>query len=180
MLEVPDGKSSRREEELRTQPARASDIMVPREFRGKIEHLIRDNIDVVAESDRELSQPETVKMRIDTGDHPPIKLRLYRTPLHKRKVVEEAVRDMQKTQELNYFVQQFFQLMMITNKVRQTSQSLTILLEHVRAQLDMLSLGHLSPSIVTPGHLRDLLLRVQTELPHHLRLPVDPTEGLWK
>ena len=33
-------------------------------------------------------------MRIDTGDHLPIKLRPYRTPIHKRKLVKEAVRDM--------------------------------------------------------------------------------------
>lgn len=32
-------------------------------------------------------------MRIDTGDHSPIKLRPYRIPMHKRPLVEEAVRD---------------------------------------------------------------------------------------
>ena len=54
------------------------------------------------------------------------------------------------------------------------------LLEHVRAQLDSLSLGHLSSSTVTPNYLKGILIRIQTELPHHLRLPVDPTEELWK
>ena len=52
------------------------------------------------------------------------------------------------------------------------------LLEHVRAQLDSLSLGHLSPSIMTPNYLREILTKIQTELPHHLRLPVDPTEEI--
>ena len=33
-------------------------------------------------------------MRIDRGDHPPIKLRLYRTPINKQKLVEGAVKDM--------------------------------------------------------------------------------------
>lgn len=83
-------------------------------------------------------------------------------------------------QALSGFVQQYFQLISIVNKVRQSSQTLTILMEHVRAQLDMLSLGHLSPGIVTPGHLRELLLKIQAELPHHLRLPVSPDEDLWK
>lgn len=50
-----------------------------------------------------------------------------------------------------------------------------ILKEHVRAQLDMLSLG-----IVTPGHLRELLLKIQAELPYHFRLPMDPDKELWK
>ena len=31
---------------------------------------------------------------IDTNDHPPIKLKLYRIPIHKRKLVEEAVNKM--------------------------------------------------------------------------------------
>ena len=54
------------------------------------------------------------------------------------------------------------------------------LLEHVRAQLDSQSLGHLSPSIVTPNYLKGILIRIQTELPHHLWLPLDPTEELWR
>ena len=33
-------------------------------------------------------------MKMDTGDHPPIRLRPYRTPIHKRKLAEEAVNEM--------------------------------------------------------------------------------------
>ena len=33
-------------------------------------------------------------MKINTGDHLPIRLKPYRTPLHKRKLVEGAVKDM--------------------------------------------------------------------------------------
>ena len=35
-----------------------------------------------------------VTMEINTGEHPLIKLRPYRTPIYKRRVVEEAVGDM--------------------------------------------------------------------------------------
>ena len=45
-------------------------------------------------TDKELGQTKTVEMRLDTGDHPPIKLKSYRTPIHKRKLVEEAVNEM--------------------------------------------------------------------------------------
>ena len=44
--------------------------------------------------DKELGQTQTVSMKIDTGDHPPIRLRPYRNLIHKRGVVEEAVKDM--------------------------------------------------------------------------------------
>ena len=67
--------------------------------------------------------------------------------------ITESVRS--ELQELDNFVQQYFQLLSITARVRQTSQSLMTLLENVKAQLDSLSLGHLSPSIMTPNYLKD-------------------------
>ena len=36
---------------------------------------------------------QTVQMKIDTGDHPPIKLKPYRTLIHKCKLVEDVVKD---------------------------------------------------------------------------------------
>lgn len=53
-----------------------------------------------------------------------------------------------------------------------------IFLEYVRDKLDMLTLGHFSRSIVTPAHLKELLLKIQSELRHHLRLPMDTIEEL--
>ena len=72
------------------------------------------------------------------------------------------------------------QLSMAISRLQQTSQSLHLSLAHVRAQLDMLFLGHLLPSLMAPTHLRDILLKIQTEFPHHLRLPSDPTRELWR
>lgn len=64
-------------------------------------------------------------------------------------------------QVLSGFIQQDFQQISIVNKVLQSSQTLTILMEHVRAQIDMLSLEQLSPGIATLGNLRELLLKIQ-------------------
>lgn len=68
--------------------------MAPDRFRARVGGLLRANRDVVANSDKELGQAHMVKMRIDTSDHPPIKQRPYRTPIHKKPIVEEVVRDM--------------------------------------------------------------------------------------
>ena len=70
------------------------EIVVPTEHKDKISKVIIENRDVVANSDKELGQTQSVRMKINTGDHPPIRLKPYRTPLHKRKLVEEAVKDM--------------------------------------------------------------------------------------
>lgn len=50
--------------------------------------------DVVADSDKELGQTRTVKMRTETGGHAPIKMKPYRTPIYNRPLVEQAVKDM--------------------------------------------------------------------------------------
>ena len=56
--------------------------------------VIIENRNVVANSDKELGQTQSVRMKINTGDHPPIRLKPYQTPLHKWELVEGAVKDM--------------------------------------------------------------------------------------
>ena len=72
---------------------RDEDITVPKKYR-RLKGLLRSNSEVIAMTDKELAPTKTVEMRIGTGDHPPVKLRPYRTPVDKRKLVEEAVNEM--------------------------------------------------------------------------------------
>ena len=72
------------------------EIVIPEEYK-KIVTFINKNKDVVANSDKELGQTQSVQMKIDTGDDPPIKLKPYQTLLHKRKLVEDVVEDMLET-----------------------------------------------------------------------------------
>ncbi|KAL5006703.1 hypothetical protein ScPMuIL_015509, partial [Solemya velum] len=67
---------------------------VPREHRKQVLGVIRKNKDLFAKKDTELGQTSTVTMKIDTGDHPPIKMRPYRVPLHKRKIIDSAIDEM--------------------------------------------------------------------------------------
>lgn len=50
--------------------------------------------DIVANANRDLERIQTLKMSIDTDDPIPIKLKPYWTPIHKWRLVEEAVGDM--------------------------------------------------------------------------------------
>ncbi|CAC5401357.1 unnamed protein product [Mytilus coruscus] len=43
----------------------------------------------------------------------------------------------------------------------------------------MLSLGHLSPSTITPNNLQGLLIEIKDKLPKYLELTNDPKENLW-
>lgn len=70
------------------------DLIVPERYKDEIKRLLKFYRDVVANTDKELGQTGTAQMKIETGDHPPIKMRPYRTSIHKRKLVEEAVNEM--------------------------------------------------------------------------------------
>ena len=70
------------------------EVDAPAKLKGKIIKLLRNNADLFAQKDSELSHTDTVKMKINTGDHPPIKLRSYRTPLNNRKVRDKAIDEM--------------------------------------------------------------------------------------
>ena len=71
-----------------------SDINVPSEHKEAIERHVNYNVDLFAKKDYELGRTYTVKMKIDTGDAPPIKIKPYRTPLNNRKVIDDAVNEM--------------------------------------------------------------------------------------
>lgn len=70
------------------------ELSVPPEFRKDIEKLVIKNQDLFASKDSDLGHTDTVKMKIDTGDNDPIKLRPYRTPMHNRKIIEQTVNEM--------------------------------------------------------------------------------------
>jgi len=67
------------------------DINVPEGYRDKIERLVQNNRNIFAQKDTELGKTQTVEMRLDTGNHEPIKQKLYRIPITQRKVVDEAI-----------------------------------------------------------------------------------------
>ena len=73
-----------------------TELQCPQEYTKKIADLCRRNRDCFAMSDSELGRTQTVKMDIDTGDSPPVRVRPYRTPLQDRPVIEEAINDMMR------------------------------------------------------------------------------------
>lgn len=70
------------------------EVDVPEEHKVRVEQLIKNNKDLFAERDLDLSHTDTVTMKIDTGNCDPINLKPYRTPLNKRKIVDKAIDDM--------------------------------------------------------------------------------------
>lgn len=69
-------------------------VDVPEEFRPKISKLLEENKDLFVSEDKFLGRTDTVEMRINTGEHKPIKKQPYRTPLRQRRLVDSAIDEM--------------------------------------------------------------------------------------
>lgn len=71
-----------------------SEVNAPDKHKPTITKLLKKNQDLFAAKDSDLGHTDTVKMKINTGDNSPIKLRPYRTPLNNRKIVDQAIDEM--------------------------------------------------------------------------------------
>jgi hypothetical protein len=71
-----------------------AELQVSPEHRQMIENIVLHNRDLFAKTDADLGHTDTIKMKIDTGNHSPIKMKPYRTPLNKRKIVDNAIDEM--------------------------------------------------------------------------------------
>ena len=69
-------------------------VKVACQFRAPITKLVRQNSDLFATTDKDLGRTSTVKMKIDTGNHSPIKKSPYRAPLKQREAISKAVDEM--------------------------------------------------------------------------------------
>ena len=80
--------------EIQTTQDTKEEIDVPRRFEHSIKRLVSKNNDLFAKKDSDLGVTDTVKMKIETGDHHPIKNRPYRVPLNKRQIIDKAILEM--------------------------------------------------------------------------------------
>ena len=81
--------------------------------------------------------------------------------------------------QLETLLPTYLQLDGMVEEIKQTLQKALIYVEHLQLQLSTLSIGKLSPSIISPLALRDLLVDIQTGIAAPLRLPGDPKADLW-
>ncbi|GFN74315.1 retrovirus-related pol polyprotein from transposon [Plakobranchus ocellatus] len=75
---------------------RFSEVQVSADYRQGVTDILKKNADVFAACDTDFGLTNKVTMTIDTGKHPPIKQRPYRTLLTKMQTVDEAVDKMLK------------------------------------------------------------------------------------
>ena len=82
--------------------------------------------------------------------------------------------------EVEYFVQMYLQLESIIEEIRRTIRQASFYMEHLQLQLNMLSLGHLSPSVISPRDLQKMLTGIRHIYPLFFSYLNDPGRELWK
>ncbi|MET0107142.1 MAG: retropepsin-like aspartic protease [Sedimenticola sp.] len=71
-----------------------TEVTAPQNHKETVLDFLRNHQDLFAAKDSDLGHTDTVKMKLNTGDHPPIKLRPYRTPIHNREIIDKAIDEM--------------------------------------------------------------------------------------
>ena len=92
--------------------------------------------------------------------------------------LENLVNELRKEiYEARYFIE--MKLDLIIGEIKDMLQKAMFYLEHLRTQLNFLSLGRLNPSAISLSNLRALLLAIKAHLPPTLALTGDPKQDLW-
>lgn len=79
---------------------------------------------------------------------------------------------------LNDFLLTYLQIDLMLVELRESVEKAMFYMDNVKMQMNQLSLGHLSPTVIPPGQLRKILTDIQSQIPEHLKLPA-PVEDVW-
>ena len=78
---------------------------------------------------------------------------------------------------LNGVVQTYSRISLMILEIKGSLDKALLYLE-TKLQLNQLALGHLSPSVISPKQLQDILYDIQKHIPEYLSLPQDP-KTIW-
>jgi len=145
-----------------------NNIRVLAENQNKISHVLSENLSILNVTRIEVSQNRQAINSL-IGDLNEIDDKL-------ENITQEIERQIV---ELGNFVQLYVQLDLITGELKLLIQKAMTYLEHLSSQLNMLSLGHLSPSVISPTNLKQLLKEISDRLPRYLELFGNPNKDMW-
>ena len=80
-------------------PVDLSSTNLNQEQKVQLQSLLSEYRDIFALTPEELGRTGLVKHRIDTGDHPLQRQRLYRVEEHQRSIIEEHITDISGTEK---------------------------------------------------------------------------------
>lgn len=101
-----------------------------------------------------------------------------------QKFQEEVTRQVNRLERLFIQLASFNEVMNALNtmsaELRQLFSQAKMFLIDFRIKMDILSLQRLTPSIITPSHLLEILKDIEDHIPNDFALPSDPNVNLWQ
>ena len=145
-----------------------SNIRILSRNQKRISHVLEESLTIINVTRVEVAQNRRTINKLTIG--------LHEVDLKLKNISQELEKEIT---ELSNFVELYVKLDLITSEVKVMIERARFYFEHLSSQLNMLSLGHLSPSTITPTAFRNLLFDIQAKLPAYLKLPKDPFKELW-
>ncbi|ESP03279.1 hypothetical protein LOTGIDRAFT_171626 [Lottia gigantea] len=148
--------------------------------------VIRKNIEILAANQHAITQVVSESLSLLNVSRLQIsenrqQVNILSKSLHKLDLkIESVVKQFRKKLiSLEGFIHLFLRMKMVLDDIKNMFLRAELYAEDVKIQLNLLLLGHLSPSIIKPGSLRKLLIEIQRQLPPSVMLPKDPRKNLW-
>ena len=103
----------------------------------------------------------------------------------KIKIMKDSIKGLaedanQVTKSIITFLAYYSQLTIIADDMQELATEAMGHIQDLSQQLDMASLGAITPSLVGPLHLREILREISKKLPSNLFIPINPKKHLWE
>ncbi|CAC5416204.1 unnamed protein product [Mytilus coruscus] len=133
-----------------------------------IRHIVQDGLTILNTTQTHVSENrhkvnELIESVQDLGN----RLKTFATDLEKQIEV------------MGSYLQAYLHMDMIIGEIKDLMNIAGDYLNHLQLQLNMSSLGHMSPSLISPGNLRVLLTDIKRRLPATLKIPGDEIKDIW-
>ena len=134
----------------------------------EIVHVVRQGLTLVNESRVEISKNrQLLNSLVGSMEESDRRLRN----------ISETI--MKKVLELESLVINYVEMDTLVPDVREVITRMSIYLEHLQLQINMLAIGRLTPSTVTPSNLRKLLIEIKQRLKPPMKLSRNPESEIW-
>ena len=85
----------------------------------------------------------------------------------------------QNYMKLNYLILHFFQVEALVNNAQELVIELVQHYTELKNEIDILTIGKITPGVISPTDFEDILTRIKDKLPRGLQLAIDPIINLW-
>ena len=147
---------------------------------------IKSNINKLAANQKKISHvvEESLTLLNDTREHVIQNRQAINNVISSVKRLQTQVRNVTQMiqsdiMELRVSSTAYFQINNFMAEIKRSAMAAKFYIDELQLKFGMLSLGHLSTSLIAPKRLQNILADIKGRLPPHLQLTHDPIKDIW-